>query len=387
MTRIPLAAEQAGGLPALTDDDRRRYARQTILPGVGEAGQRRLRAARVLVIGAGGLGSPVIEYLAAAGVGVLGIVDDDVVEESNLQRQIVHGVDTLGLPKVDSAAQAVARINPTVRVEPYPVRLTADNAVDLFTRYDLIIDGADNFATRYLVADAAELTGRPVVWGSILRFDGQASVFWPGHGPTYRDVFPEPPEPGAVPSCTVGGVFGVLPGMIGTVMAGEAVKLVTGVGEPLLGRLLVLDAARGVWRTLTVSADPDRRPVERLADDYEVVCGTPGGAQGTAVTVERLAGMLAERDAGRRALTVVDVREPAEHAAGHIPGAVNVPLSGVLDGSAALPAGPLALVCRTGVRSARALEALRARGRADALQVIGGTLAWARRIDPTLTVV
>src|SRR5699024_5369883 len=258
-----------------------RYARHLTLPEFGMDGQRRLASARVLVIGAGGLGAPALLYLAAAGVGTLGVIDDDVVEESNLHRQVIHGKSDLGRPKVDSARDSVVEVNPYVQVETHPYRLTRDNAVELFSRHHLILDGTDNFATRYLVADAAELADRPYVWGSILRFQGQVSVFWASRGPTYRDLFPEPPAPGTVPSCAEGGVLGVLPSAIRTAMGTEAIKLITGIGEPLLGRLLVHDALTMTYDTLHLQRDPHRAPVTELVD-YDQLCGTPGATTGGA---------------------------------------------------------------------------------------------------------
>nr|WP_269453636.1 molybdopterin-synthase adenylyltransferase MoeB [Pseudoclavibacter sp. 13-3] len=374
-------------LAPLSDEERRRYSRQLILPGAGEAAQRRLKAARVLVIGAGGLGSPVLEYLAAAGVGTLGIVDDDRVDESNLQRQVIHGVDRIGELKVTSAAQTVARINPLVTVEAHAVRLDRDNALGLFTEYDLVVDGADNFATRYLVADAAEITGRAVVWGSILRYEGQVSVF--GIGAGYRDLFPEPPEPGAVPSCAEGGVFGVLPGMIGTMMAGEAIKLITGIGAPLIDRVQVLDAAAGRWRELRLAADPDRARTRELEPDYVELCGTPGAARGTSVTVQQLQSLLQRRAAGELDFELVDVREPDEFDLVHIPGARLLPLdrlqSEVRGHAFEVPDDrDVILVCKTGARSTRALEMLRDSGRTNVRQVVGGTMGWVQTVDPSL---
>ncbi|KAB1661468.1 molybdopterin-synthase adenylyltransferase MoeB [Pseudoclavibacter sp. CFCC 13796] len=374
-------------LPVLTDDERRRYSRQLILPGAGEAAQRRLKAARVLVIGAGGLGSPVLEYLAAAGVGTIGVVDDDRVDESNLQRQVIHGVDRIGELKVTSAAQTVARINPLVNLEAHAVRLDRDNALRLFAEYDLVVDGADNFATRYLVADAAEIAGRPVVWGSILRYEGQVSVF--GIDACYRDLFPEPPEPGEVPSCAEGGVFGVLPGMIGTVMAGEAIKLITGIGEPLVNRVQVLDAAAGRWRELRLTPDPDRVRVHDLEADYVELCGTPGMAQGSSVTARDLQSLLQRRAAGEIDFDLIDVREPDEFDLVHIPGARLLPLARLQHEIRARafdvsPGREVILVCKTGARSTQALEMLRDSGRTNVRQVVGGTMGWVQTVDPSL---
>ena len=385
--------------PPLPREELERYSRHLLLPDVGEQGQRRLRNARVLVLGAGGLGSPALLYLAAAGVGTLGILDDDVVETSNLQRQVVHGVDDVGRLKVDSARDAVARVAPGVAVRTHPVRLDASNAVEILRGYDLVLDGTDNFPTRYLVDDACAELGMPDVWGSIYRFDGQVSVFWAGHGPTYRDVFPEPPAPGSVPSCAEGGVLGVLCGAIGSVMATEAVKLVCGVGEPLVGRLLVYDALAMSWRTVGVRTDPyapPRRPLteqaatpsagDRGVDTGDTVDPGDDRAAGT-ISVRELARRLAARERGDDAFVLVDVREPAERQVVVIPGAVSVPLADLCapGGLDALPDGvPVVLHCKSGGRSAQALALLRAAGRTDAVHVAGGVLAWVAEVDPSL---
>lgn len=373
--------------PELTRAELERYARHLALPQVGPLGQRRLRRARVLVVGAGGLGAPVLQYLAAAGTGVLGIVDDDVVALSNLQRQVLHGTADVGRPKTDSAAEAVARLDPGVHVRTHPVRLDADNAVALFSGYDLVVDGADNFATRYVVGDAAALAGIPCVWGSILRFEGQVSVFWAGRGPTYRDLYPEPPAPGEVPSCAEGGVIGALPGTIGAVMATEAVKLVTGAGEPLLGRVLLHDALAMTWRELRLEADPAAAPVTAVAP-AEASCGVPaadaGPAAAESLSAAELAGLLERREQGRAAFALVDVREGWERELAAVPGAVHVPLAELLEhGPAALPPAArgtdLVLHCRAGARSARALAALRPAfaGREETVRHLeGGMLAW-----------
>ncbi len=395
-----MASTTARDLPSLvepaaelTSEELVRYSRHVILPQVGLVGQRRLKAARVAVVGAGGLGSPALLYLAAAGVGTLGVIDDDVVDASNLQRQVIHGQGDLGRPKVDSAADAIAGVNPHVQVHRHPVRLDSMNAFDVLGGYDLVLDGADNFPTRYLVGDACELLGLPEVWGSIYRFDGQVAVFWSGHGPVYRDLFPEPPPPGAAPSCAEGGVLGVLCAAIGAVMATEAVKLICGIGEPLLGRLMVFDALEMSWRTLRVRPDPDRTPVTELID-YEQWCAAPTGDDMAAQSVREvdaraLASMLAEREAGRRLFTLLDVREPYERDIVTIPGSVLLPLADLLDAvgadaSAGLPDGPLVLYCKSGARSARALAALAYAGRDDASHLAGGVLAWVAEVDPHL---
>lgn len=359
-----------------------RYSRHVLLPGIGDLGQRRLANAKVLVVGAGGLGSPILTYLAAAGVGTIGVVDDDVVDTSNLQRQVVHGTQDVGRLKVDSAVDAVARVNPLVSVVPHPVRLTTDNALDLVGGYDLVVDGADNFATRYLVSDACELLGLPEVWGSVFRFDAQVSVFWAGHGPTYRHLFPQPPPPGAVPSCAEGGVLGAMVGAVGSVMATEVVKLVTGVGDPLLGRLLVLDALAMTWRTLRVRPDPAAPAVTELVDMTAVCEVRPALPAASVVSAPELAALLERGD-----VALVDVRGPDEAALVSIPGAVLVPLQRILtdEGLAELPRDRrIVLHCKSGARSAQALEHLRQKGFDDAAHLAGGVLAWVRDVDPSL---
>jgi adenylyltransferase/sulfurtransferase len=376
--------------PPLSADETARYSRHLLIPGVGAAGQRRLRRARVLVVGAGGLGSPVLLYLAAAGVGTIGIVDGDVVDASNLQRQVVHGDDDLGRPKVSSAADAVHAVNPHVAVVEHRLRLTAATAAEVVDRYDVVVDGTDNFPTRYLVDDACALTGTPLVWGSVLRFDAQVAVFWarPPAGSgypavRYRDVFPAPPPPGAVPSCAEAGVLGTVCGSVGSMMASEVVKLVCGLGEPLLGRLLVLDALGARWREVAVRPDPDGAPVTGLTDLPEL-CTPPVTAP--AISARELAARLAARAAGTDDLDLVDVREPAEHALVAIPGARLLPRGGFLDGSAYAdldPDRPLVLHCRSGARSAEVLALVRERG-FDAVHLAGGVLAWVDDVDPAL---
>jgi adenylyltransferase/sulfurtransferase len=358
-----------------------RYARQVVLPDLGPVGQRRLRAARVLVVGAGGLGSPVLVYLAAAGIGTLGVVDDDVVDVTNLHRQVVHGQADLGRSKADSAADRIRRTNPEVLVRAHRERLTAGNAVDLVSGYHLVVDASDNFVTRYLVSDACTVLGRPEVWGAILGFDGQAGVFWSTHGPTYRDLHPVPPPPGTVPSCAEGGVLGPLCGVIGSVMAMEVVKVVTGIGEPLLGRVLVHDALAATWRTVRVRRNPDLPRVTRVVEEAGAppVCVSDRGADGAEVTAGELAGMLRARAAGSEDFVLVDVREPGERDVVAIPGSVPVPLDRFRTGQALtdLPEGRrLVLYCQSGVRSARALADLRAAGRTDVAHLVGGVLAW-----------
>lgn len=283
----------------LTAAEVERYSRHVIIPEIGLVGQRRLKSARVLVVGAGGLGSPVLLYLAAAGIGTIGIIDDDIVDLSNLQRQVIHGIADVGRSKVAAARAAVAELNPLVTVRRHDMRLDSTNALALFAEYDLIVDGSDNFATRYLVNDAAALLGKPYVWGSIYRFDGQVSVFWEDHGPTYRDLYPEAPPAGSVPTCEEGGVFGMLCGTVGSMMVAEAVKLITGVGRTLLGRLLLFNALTATWREIAVARDPARAAVTELVD-YDLFCGTSSGSDdaGHTILVGELAGMLEARDRG-----------------------------------------------------------------------------------------
>ena len=323
----------------LTIDEVRRYSRHLIIPDVGMDGQKRLKNAKVLVIGAGGLGSPALLYLAAAGVGTLGIIDDDVVDESNLQRQVIHGQSDIGVPKVDSAAASVAEVNPYVKVIKHNLRLDEDNVLDIFKDYDLILDGTDNFATRYLVNDAAVILNKPYVWGSIYRFEGQVSVFWAQEGPQYRDLYPEPPPPGMVPSCAEGGVLGVLCASIGSIMVTEAIKLITGIGDPLIGRLMVYDALEMRYTTLKIQRDPNGTPPTELLGDYEAFCGAISeeaaeAAADSTISVGTLDGWLKERADGGRDFVLVDVREPVEYDINRIPGSVLIPKGEFLSGSA-----------------------------------------------------
>ena len=376
--------------PPLRPVEVERYARHLILPDVGPLGQRRLAAARVLVVGAGGLGSPALLYLAAAGVGTIGIADADVVDVSNLQRQVVHTEADVGRPKVASARDRVLATNPHVRVRTHRERLTADNAVQVIRDYDLVLDGADNFPTRYLVDDVCTLLGKPDVWGSILAFDGQVGVFWAPHGPTYRELFPAPPPPGTVADCATGGVLGALCATVGSVMATEAVKLICGIGEPLVGRLLVVDALGAAWRTVAVRPPADRVPVTELID-YEAFCGVAPASAVAAeheIDVHALAGLLGARERGEADFVLVDVREPYEREIVAVPGAVGVPLARIeAEPEAALAeqgadGRRVVLMCKSGARSARALATLRAAGRQDAVHVAGGVLAWVREIEP-----
>jgi molybdopterin/thiamine biosynthesis adenylyltransferase/rhodanese-related sulfurtransferase len=372
---------------SLTIDEVRRYSRHLIIPDVAMIGQKRLKNATVLCVGAGGLGSPALMYLAAAGVGTLGIVEFDVVDESNLQRQIIHGQSDIGRPKAESARDSVNEINPYVNVVIHDVRLENDNVLDIFGQYDLIVDGTDNFATRYLVNDACVLLGKPYVWGSIYRFDGQASVFWDQYGPNYRDLYPDPPPPGMVPSCAEGGVLGVLCASIGSIMATEAIKLITGVGETLLGRLMIYDALEMTYNQVNIRKDPNTPKITELID-YEAFCGVvseeaQAAAAGSTITAAELKELL-DSD---KPTYLVDVREPAEWEIVRIPGATLIPKDEILRGDAlaALPQDKqIVMYCKTGVRSAETLAAVKNAGFSDAVHVQGGVTAWVNQIDPSL---
>jgi sulfur-carrier protein adenylyltransferase/sulfurtransferase len=390
---LPALVEPAA---ELTVDEVRRYSRHLIIPDVGMTGQKRLKNAKVLVVGAGGLGSPALLYLAAAGVGTLGIVDFDVVDESNLQRQIIHGQSDVGKSKARSAKESINEANPFVDVVLHEVRLDSTNVMEIFAPYDLIVDGTDNFATRYLVNDAAVLLNKPYVWGSIYRFDGQASVFWAEHGPCYRCLYPEPPPPGMVPSCAEGGVLGVLCASVGSIQVNEAIKLITGIGEPLVGRLMVYDALEMQYRGVKIRKDPEcpvcgKNPeitLETGLIDYEAFCGTisqeaADAARESTISVKDLKAMM---DAGED-FYLVDVREPNEFEIVSIPGATLIPKDRILRGDALgeLPQDrPVVLHCKTGARSAEALAVLKGAGFSDAVHVGGGVIAWANQIDPSL---
>jgi len=382
--------------PALTVEEVRRYSRHLIIPDVAMAGQQRLMNAKVLCVGAGGLGSPALMYLAAAGVGTLGIVEFDTVDESNLQRQIIHGQSDIGKSKAKSAQEKIAEINPYVNVILHETRLDNSNVMELFAQYDIIVDGTDNFATRYLVNDACVLLKKPYVWGSIYRFDGQASVFWAEYGPCYRCLYPEPPPPGMVPSCAEGGVLGVLCATIGSIQTTEAIKVLTGVGEPLIGSLMVYDALEMSFRKIKVRKDPacpicSENPAQTaLLPDYEAFCGTLSEAAqeastGSTITVQELATKI-ETGAD---YYLVDVREPSEFEIVRIPTSHLIPKQGFLDGTvlSQLPQDkPIILHCKSGVRSAECLAILKNAGFADASHVSGGVIAWAKQVDTSLPV-
>jgi adenylyltransferase/sulfurtransferase len=398
---LPALVEPAA---ELTVDEVRRYSRHLIIPDVGMTGQKRLKNAKVLVIGAGGLGSPALLYLAAAGVGTLGIAEFDTVDESNLQRQVIHGVSDIDKPKGLSAKESIAEINPYVEVILHEERLDNDNVLDVFRGYDLIVDGTDNFATRYMVNDAAYFLNIPYVWGSIYRFDGQASVFWPtlegpdgaSDAPCYRCLYPEPPPPGMVPSCAEGGVLGVLCASIGSIQVNEAIKLLTGVGEPLVGKLMIYDALEMEYRKLKVRKDPNcalcgENPTVTELIDYEAFCGAiseeaADAAVGSTISVQTLEQMLKERDNGERDFLLVDVRESVEYDINKVPGSVLIPKGDFLNGSALerLPADKqVVMYCKTGVRSAETLAIVKGAGYADAVHVGGGVVAWVNQVDPS----
>ena len=385
--------------PELTNDEVRRYSRHLIIPDVGMDGQKRLKNAKVLVIGAGGLGSPALLYLAAAGVGTIGIAEFDEVDESNLQRQVIHGQSDVGKSKALSAKESIAETNPYVNVVLHEERLDNDNVMQVFEGYDLIIDGTDNFATRYMVNDAAYLLGIPYVWGSIYRFDGQASVFAPklvDDAPCYRCLYPEPPPPGMVPSCAEGGVLGVLCASIGSIQVNEAIKLLTGIGDPLVGKLMIYDALEMEYRKLKVRKDPNcalcgENPTVTELIDYDTFCGAlseeaADAAADSTISVVQLEHMLKEREEGIRDFVLIDVREPNEYDINRIPGAVLIPKGEFLNGSALekLPSDKQVVMhCKTGVRSAETLAIVKGAGYADAVHVGGGVVAWVNQIDPS----
>ena len=379
----------------LSVNEVKRYSRHLIIPDVGMTGQKRLKNAKVLCVGAGGLGSPALLYLAAAGVGTLGVIDFDVVDESNLQRQIIHGQSDIGRSKALSARDSIKEINPYIDVVVHEEALTTDNAMEIFSRYDLIVDGTDNFATRYMVNDACVLLGKPYVWGSIYRFDGQASVFWAEYGPCYRCLYPEPPPPGMVPSCAEGGVLGVLCASIGSIQVNEAIKVITGIGEPLVGRLMIYDALEMNYRTLNMKKDPEcpicgKNPTITELIDYDAFCGAVSAdaqhaAEGSTITAADLKAMLDRKDD----IYLIDVREPNEYEIVSIPEAVLIPKDKFLSG-AALESLPndrrIVLHCKSGARSAECLAVVKNAGFSDAVHVGGGILSWINTVDPSLPV-
>lgn len=377
----------------LTKDDYERYSRHLILPEVGVEGQKRLKAASVLCIGTGGLGSPLLLYLAAAGIGRIGIVDFDIVDRSNLQRQVIHGTSWVGKPKIESAKHRILEINPYCQVDLYETRLSSENALDIFKPYDVVIDGTDNFPTRYLTNDACVLLNKPNVYGSIFRFEGQATVFNYQEGPNYRDLYPEPPPPGMVPSCAEGGVLGVLPGIIGTIQATEAIKIILGAPNTLSGRLLLYNALDMKFRELKLRPNPERPVIEKLID-YEQFCGIPQAKQQEAkeqmelpeISVKELKELI---DSGADDFVLVDVRNPNEYQIAKIPGSVLVPLPDIEQGSGVakvkeiLNGHRLIAHCKMGGRSAKALSILKEAG-IEGTNVKGGITAWSREIDPNV---
>ncbi|HEX7051056.1 MAG TPA: molybdopterin-synthase adenylyltransferase MoeB [Longimicrobiales bacterium] len=395
MEEIMHAAEpREPELPDLAREELVRYSRHLIMPEVGREGQQRLKAAKVLLVGAGGLGSPLGLYLAAAGVGTLGVVDFDVVDETNLQRQVLYSADDVGRPKLEAAAERLHGVNPHITIVPHPVRLSSENALELFEPYDIVVDGSDNFPTRYLVNDACVLSGKPNVYGSIFRFEGQVSVFGAPGGPCYRCLFREPPPPGLVPSCAEGGVLGVLPGIIGALQALETLKLILGRGDSLAGRLLLFDALAMRWRELKLRRNPEcpvcgDRPTITELIDYEVFCGVKPAADAVEddVIPELAPAELRARLGGDRPPVLIDVREPHEWDIANLGahGARLIPLAELGSRLDELDRGAEIVVhCRTGVRSARAVEQLRAAGFERVLSLRGGILAWADEVDPTL---
>ncbi len=381
---------QPPSLPDLTPEELRRYSRHLLLPQVGLEGQRRLKAASVVIVGVGGLGSAIAMYLAAAGVGRIGLVDDDVVDESNLQRQVIHGQSTLGELKVISARRRMLDINPHITVDVYPTRLTADNAMAILRPYDIIVDGTDNIPTRYLLNDAAVLLGKPYVYGSIYRFEGQVSVFYAKEGPCYRCLFPDPPPPHLVPTCGQGGVIGVLPGTIGTLQATEVLKLILGIGQPLIGRLLLYDALDMSFDTVRVRKNPKcpvcgEHPTITTLQDYDAFCGLPSPeAQAEEARWEITPRELAQWLAEGRPVRVIDIREPHELAISRIPAAENVPYNRLLASFESWDREtPIVLVCRTGNRSGQAARVLREAGFQQVWNLRGGINAWAREVDPS----
>ena len=389
-TREPLV-QSPNGAVELSNDEIARYSRHLIMPEVALDGQKKLKAAKVLTVGTGGLGSPLALYLAAAGIGTIGIVDFDVVDESNLQRQIIHGTSDVGRPKVESARDKILDINPNVEVVVHEEALTSENALEIFADYDVIVDGTDNFPTRYLVNDACVLLGKPNVYGSIFRFEGQASVFWAEEGPCYRCLYPEPPPPGLVPSCAEGGVLGILPGAIGVVQATEAVKLILGIGEPLIGRLMLYDALGMSFREMKLRKDPNcpicgENPTVTELIDYEEFCGIPqaNAAEEKNGVPEITVGELKQKMDTGEPINVLDVREPHEYEVANI-GVKLVPLGELPQRLAEFDKDEnFAIHCKTGGRSAKAVKLLQDAGFGNVYNVKGGITAWSEEIDPTV---
>lgn len=379
----------ADALPELSREEVLRYSRHLILPEVALGGQRRLKASRVLLIGAGGLGSPLALYLAAAGVGTLGLVDFDVVDVTNLQRQVLHGTKDVGRPKLESAIDRIRDVNPHVHVEASETRLTSQNALEILGAFDVVVDGTDNFQTRYLTNDACVLLGKPNVYGSIFRFEGQASVFATAEGPCYRCLFPEPPPPGLVPSCAEGGVLGVLPGLVGTIQATEALKLLLGIGDSLVGRLLLIDALQMRFRTVRVRKDPNcpacgTREIRELID-YDQFCGVGAAEPSTGELPELTPAEVAAKRARGDDFDLIDVREPHEWAIAHIEGARLVPLATLTEALSTLDsAREIVVHCRSGARSAKAVKQLQAAGLRRVWNLAGGILRWSDDVDPTV---
>ena len=378
-------------LPSLSNEEIRRYSRHLILPEFGMEGQRKLKQGSVLLIGTGGLGSPLALYLAAAGVGHIGLVDFDIVDESNLQRQIIHGTSTLGIRKTESAKMRLRDLNPHIDIATYDVQITSENAFDLIRPYDVIVDGTDNFPTRYLTNDACVMLGKPNVYGSIFRFEGQATVFSPKHGgPCYRCLYPEPPPPGLVPSCAEGGVLGVLPGVVGTIQATEAIKLLTGIGEPLIGRLLLYDALAMRFRELKLRRNPDcpvcgDHPTVTELIDYQQFCGISPEEAHRDATIEITPAEVADWLHSDNPPFLLDVREPNEWEICHIPGAVRISVNELAERMNELDSAvEMVVYCRSGVRSARAVELLRQAGFRKVKNMAGGILRWSDEVDPSL---
>ncbi len=379
-----------GALPELTPAEILHYSRHLIMPEIGTVGQRKLKASKVLLIGAGGLGSPLGLYLAAAGVGTLGLVDFDVVDETNLHRQVLYSQQDVGRSKIQAALERLHGVNPHIELVPHEVRLSSENALDLFRDYDLVADGTDNFPARYLVNDACVMLGKPNVYGSIFRFEGQVSVFWGARGPCYRCLFPEPPPPGLVPSCAEGGVLGVLPGIIGSLQANEVIKLIAGIGDPLIGRLVLFDALKMKFRELKLRKDPQcpvcsEHPSQRGLIDYDQFCGIhPQSESGMheddfEMTVDELKRRL---DDGQE-MTLLDVRTPQEYSIARLDGAVLIPLQELQDRLGELdPADTIVTYCHHGMRSARAVQFLRQMGFKRAINLAGGIDAWSQEVDP-----